>query len=135
MSCTAGSGVEVVAIDTPALGDRSYLAHDGDVALVVDPQRDIDRVLALAAARGVRITHVFETHLHNDYVTGGLALARVVGAAYHVSAADTVAFDRVPVRDGDVIEVSPVMSVQALATPGHTFTHVSYVLHAGRHAH
>src|SRR5690349_21434951 len=72
----------------------------------------------------------FETHLHNDYVTGGLALARVVGAAYHVSAADTVAFDRVPVRDGNVIEVSPVMSVQALATPGHTFTHVSYVLHA-----
>ena len=75
MSTTAGSGVEVVAIDTPALGDRSYLAHDGEVALVVDPQRDIDRVLALAAARGVRITHVFETHLHNDYVTGGLALA------------------------------------------------------------
>ena len=76
MSTTAGSGVEVVAIDTPALGDRSYLAHDGEVALVADPQRDIDRVLALAAARGVRITHVFETHLHNDYVTGGLALAR-----------------------------------------------------------
>ena len=52
MSTTAGSGVEVVALDTPALGDRSYLAHDGEVALVIDPQRDIDRVLALAAARG-----------------------------------------------------------------------------------
>ena len=52
MSTTAGSGVEVVAIDTSALGDRSYLAHDGDVALVVDPQRDIDRMLDLAAARG-----------------------------------------------------------------------------------
>ena len=97
MSTTAGSGVEVAAIDTPALGDRSYLAHDGEVAVVVDPQRDIDRVLALAAARGVRITHVFETHLHNDYVTGGLALARATGAAYHVNAADPVAFDRVPV--------------------------------------
>src|SRR5271169_3551408 len=85
MSTTAGSGVEVVAIDTPALGDRSYLAHDREVALVIDPQRDIDRVLALAAARGVRITHVFETHRHNDYVTGGLALARATGAAYHVN--------------------------------------------------
>ena len=63
MSTTAGSGVEVTAIDTPALGDRSYLAHDGEVALVVDPQRDVDRVLALAASRGVRIRHVFETHL------------------------------------------------------------------------
>jgi hydroxyacylglutathione hydrolase len=135
MSMTAGSGVEIVAIDTPALGDRSYLAHDGSVALVVDPQRDIDRVLALAAARGVRVTHVFETHLHNDYVTGGLALARATGAAYHVSAADRVAFDRVPVRDGDVIEVSPVMSIRVLATPGHTFTHVSYALRAAGHAH
>ena len=118
MSATAGSGVEVVAIDTPALGDRSYLAHDGDVALVVDPQRDIDRVLDLAAARGVRITHVFETHLHNDYVTGGLALARATGAAYHVNAADRVTFDRAAVGDGDVIEVSAVMRVRVLASPG-----------------
>jgi hydroxyacylglutathione hydrolase len=135
MSTTAGSGVVVAAIDTPALGDRSYLAHDGDVAVVVDPQRDIDRVLDLAAARGVRITHVFETHLHNDYVTGGLALAQATGAAYHVNAADPVAFDRVPVKDGDVIEVSAVLRVRVLATPGHTFTHLSYVLEAGGHAH
>src|SRR5512142_1229841 len=130
MSTTAGSGVEVVAIDTPALGDRSYLAHDGSVALVVDPQRDIDRVLALAAARGVRITHVFETHLHNDYVTGGLALARATGAAYHVSAADPVTFDRVAVSDGDMIEVSALLRVRVLASPGHTFTHLAYVLEA-----
>jgi glyoxylase-like metal-dependent hydrolase (beta-lactamase superfamily II)/rhodanese-related sulfurtransferase len=135
MSTTAGSGVEVVAIDTPALGDRSYLAHGGDVAVVVDPQRDIDRVLDLAAARGVRITHVLETHLHNDYVTGGLALAQATGAAYHLNAADPVAFDRVPVRDGDVIEVSPVLRIRVLATPGHTFTHLSYVLEAWGHAH
>jgi hydroxyacylglutathione hydrolase len=135
MSMTAGSHVEVVAIDTPALGDRSYLAHDGEVAVVIDPQRDIDRVLALAAARGVRVTHVFETHLHNDYVTGGLALARETGAAYHVNAADEVGFDRVPVSDGGVIEVSPAMQTRVLATPGHTFTHLSYVLQADGRAH
>jgi len=135
MSTTAGSGVEVAAIDTPALGDRSYLAHDGEAAVIVDPQRDIDRVLALAAARGVRITHVFETHLHNDYVTGGLALALATGAAYHVNAADPVAFDRAPAVDGDVIAVSPVMRVRVLATPGHTFTHLSYVLEAAGHPH
>jgi len=135
MTTAAGSGVEVVAIDTPALGDRSYLTHDGDLAVVVDPQRDIDRVLDLAAARGVRVSHVFETHLHNDYVTGGLALARATGAAYHVNAADRVAFGRVPVTDGDVIEVSPVLRVRVLATPGHTFTHLSYVLEVGGRAH
>ena len=70
----------VLVIDTPTLGDRSYLVHDGEVALVVDPQRDIDRVLALLDEHGVRLTHVFETHIHNDYVTGGLALAQRTGA-------------------------------------------------------
>ena len=53
--------VTIVPIDTPTLGDRSYLAHDGEVALVVDPQRDIDRVLALAQQAGVRVTHVCTT--------------------------------------------------------------------------
>ena len=123
--------IEILRVDTPSLGDRSYLATDGTVALVVDPQRDIDRVLALADERGLRITHVFETHLHNDYLTGGLALARKTGAAYHVSAADQVAFDRVPVSDGDVLEVTPTARVQVLATPGHTFTHLAYVLAGG----
>ena len=55
--------IEVVVIDTPSLGDRSYLVTDGAAALVVDPQRDIDRILVAAADRGVAVTHVFETHL------------------------------------------------------------------------
>ncbi len=118
----------ITAMDTPTLGDRTYLVHDGRVGFVVDPQRDIDRVLELADAAGVRITHVFETHIHNDYVTGGLALARHTGAAYHVNAADQVSFERVGVRDGDVVAVGDRLAVRVLATPGHTFTHLSYVL-------
>ena len=110
------------------MGDRSYLVHDGRVAFVIDPQRDIDRVLDLARTAGVRITHIFETHIHNDYVTGGLALARETGAAYHVNADDPVAYQRTGVRDGDVIDVSPALRVRVLATPGHTYTHLSYVL-------
>jgi glyoxylase-like metal-dependent hydrolase (beta-lactamase superfamily II)/rhodanese-related sulfurtransferase len=122
------TGITVLPLDTEGLGDRSYLAHDGTVALVVDPQRDVDRVLDLAAGAGVRITHVFETHMHNDYVTGGLALAEVTGAAYVVNADDPVAFARMPVRDGDVVEVGPTMRVRALHTPGHTHTHLSFAL-------
>lgn len=122
--------LEIVPIDTPTLGDRSYLVHDGRVAFVVDPQRDIDRMLDLAQRHGVRIRHVFETHVHNDYVTGGRALAKATAAAYHLNAADAVSFDRVPVSDGDVVEVSPAMSVTVLATPGHTYTHLSYALTA-----
>jgi glyoxylase-like metal-dependent hydrolase (beta-lactamase superfamily II)/rhodanese-related sulfurtransferase len=123
--------LEIVPIDTPTLGDRSYLVHDGTVALVIDPQRDIDRVLDLADQAGVRITHVFETHIHNDYVTGGYALAAATGAAYHVNAADPVSYDRVAITDGDVIEVGPRLRMRVVATPGHTFTHLSYALEVG----
>lgn len=118
----------IIPIETSTLGDRSYLAHDGRVALVVDPQRDVDRVLDLAAREGVRITDVFETHLHNDYVSGGLALARQAGATYHVSGQDTVTFDRHPLADGDVVPVGEALRVRVRATPGHTFNHLSYVL-------
>jgi LmbE family N-acetylglucosaminyl deacetylase len=88
--------LEIIPIDTPSLGDRSYLAHDGEVALVVDPQRDLDRVLALAEQHGVRITHVFETHIHNDHVSGGLALAKATDAADHVNADDPGQLGDVP---------------------------------------
>src|SRR6266498_202914 len=118
----------IVAIDTPSLGDRSYLVHDGSVAFVVDPQRDIDRVLDLAGPAGAEVTHVFETHIHNDYVTGGHALAAATGAGYHVNTADPVGFDRHGVADGDLIDIGAHMRVRVLATPGHTFTHLAYVL-------
>jgi hydroxyacylglutathione hydrolase len=122
--------IEIVAIETPELGDRGYLATDGAVALVVDAQRDFDRVQSIAAERGVPITHVFETHIHNDYVTGGLALARAAGAQYHVNAADPVSFDRTPVADGDLVKVGD-MRIRVIGTPGHTFTHLSYALDDG----
>jgi glyoxylase-like metal-dependent hydrolase (beta-lactamase superfamily II)/rhodanese-related sulfurtransferase len=118
----------VIPLETPTLGDRSYLVHDGQVAFVVDPQRDIDRVLDLLEDSGVRLTHVLETHIHNDYVTGGYALARRTGAAYLVNAADEVSFDRTPVQDGDTVPVGDRMELTAVATPGHTFTHLSYAL-------
>ncbi|MCM0676581.1 MBL fold metallo-hydrolase [Micromonospora phytophila] len=122
--------VQVSVITTSSLGDRSYLADDGEVAVVVDPQRDIDRIMALAGRRGVRITHVVETHLHNDYVSGGRQLAQLTGAHYLLAGADQVAFDRVAVADGDVAPVSDRMRLRAVGTPGHTFHHLSYVLDA-----
>ncbi|MGY1704780.1 rhodanese-like domain-containing protein [Geodermatophilus sp. SYSU D00697] len=123
--------ITVLPLDTPGLGDRTYLAHDGEVALVVDPQRDHDRVLGLARAAGVRITHVFESHIHNDYVTGGYELAREVGAQYLLNADDPVAFHRVGIRDGDAVAVGDRMRVRVLLTPGHTHTHLSFALSEG----
>jgi hydroxyacylglutathione hydrolase len=118
---------EVVTIETAGLGDRSYLIHDGITAVVVDPQRDIDRVLHAAQSSQVRITLVLETHIHNDYVTGGLALAEAVGAGYVVAAEDTVGFQRLAARDGDEFSFG-TLALTAVSTPGHTPGHLSYVL-------
>jgi hydroxyacylglutathione hydrolase len=119
--------IEVITIETPSLGDRSYIAHDGSKAVVIDPQRDIDRVLDLLHDRGLDVTHVVETHVHNDYVTGGHALATMLDAAYCLNADDAVQFERMGLSDGDVL-TSGLMQVRALLTPGHTPTHLSYVL-------
>jgi hydroxyacylglutathione hydrolase len=119
--------IDVHVIDTPALGDRSYVATDGRVAVVVDPQRDIERVLALVARLGVRITHVLETHVHNDYLSGGLALARRTGAEYVLSRAEDVIFEHLGVDDGDELTVG-AMRLAVVATPGHTAHHLAYVV-------
>lgn len=119
--------MDVVVVETTPLGDRSYLVHDGTVALVIDPQRDTDRVESAARAAGVAITHVAETHLHNDYLTGGLILARDHDARYLVNAADKVAFQHEPIVPGQAFAVGR-LSVKPVATPGHTHTHLAYIV-------
>ena len=111
--------LKIINLDTPTLGDRSYIAHDGKTALVVDPQRDIDRVEEILDSEDVKIGTVVETHMHNDYVSGGLVLARKYGTQYVTSADDDVKFDRIGVVDQEVINVGD-FAIKAVHTPGHT---------------
>ncbi|MGY6500976.1 MAG: MBL fold metallo-hydrolase [Acidimicrobiales bacterium] len=122
--------MHVITIETPSLGDRSYVVHDGTSALVVDPQRDIDRVTDAVDAAGVTITHIAETHVHNDYVSGGLTLARVTGATYVHAADEPLRFDHTAVADGDTFTVGR-LRVEVVHTPGHTPHHLSYVVRDG----
>lgn len=119
--------MEIVTIETPALGDRSYVLVAGAIAAAIDPQRDIDRIEFLLTQRGLQLTHVFETHVHNDYVTGGLELARRAGAAYVVAHDDHVAYEHTGTHDGDEFTVGS-LTVRAVHTPGHTPAHLSYVV-------
>jgi hydroxyacylglutathione hydrolase len=119
--------MQIEVLSTAELGDRSYLVHDGSVALFVDPQRDIDRVERLLADVGATLDLVVETHIHNDYVTGGYQLAQRARARYAVNAADPVTFDRVSVQGGDTLDVG-TLRVRVVATPGHTDTHLAYVV-------
>ncbi|MFT4286181.1 rhodanese-like domain-containing protein [Nocardioides sp.] len=116
--------MDVTVVETPDLGNRCYVVDDGSVGIVIDPQRDLDR-LDLSGLTSVGL--VLETHIHNDYVTGGLELARRTGAEYGVNAADPVAFDRLPLTDGQVLSVG-TLRVTVIATPGHTDTHLAYLV-------
>jgi hydroxyacylglutathione hydrolase len=111
------------------LGHQSYLISDpaSGQAAVVDPRRDSDIYVEAAAAQGVRITHILETHIHNDYVTGARELAARTGAQIVTSAAGNVAYADSPVRDNDRVQVG-TLTFTVLATPGHTPEHVSYAL-------
>ena len=95
---------------------------------VVDPHaRDVDAYIALATAKGLRISHVFDTHVHADHPSGGLALAARTGARYCLHAAADVAFAFEPVVDEQVIELGNTV-IRVLHTPGHTPESISLVV-------
>ena len=118
---------EIVIIDTPDLGDRSYVVGFARTAVVVDPQRDIDRIHAVLAEHDWTVTHVVETHVHNDYVSGGLVLAEELGATYVVPVGHDYQFTAAEMGDGDTF-TSGDMAWRVLHTPGHTPHHVSYAV-------
>lgn len=116
----------VETISTPSLGNRGYLVHDGKYAAAIDVQRDYGRWQHLAEEKGVIITHVLETHVHNDYVTGGYRLAQRLKAEYGVPTGSEVAFSARYLADKDIISVGK-MKIEALHTPGHTEHHLSFL--------
>jgi glyoxylase-like metal-dependent hydrolase (beta-lactamase superfamily II)/rhodanese-related sulfurtransferase len=121
--------IDVFVDKIAGLGNRSYLAIDGTYGIVIDPPRDVDRSIALAGRQGVEIRLVLDTHVHNDYVSGGLELARVTGARYGLAAAEAIDFAafRTGVHDRDILQVGS-MRITAIHTPGHTDHHFAYVL-------
>lgn len=111
-------------------GCAAYLFGCASLAkcAVVDAQaRDIDAYLEFAAAKGMRVTHVIDTHVHADHVSGGRQLAERAGAIYalHESAEVNFAFE--PLRDGQVIELGNT-SVEVLHTPGHSEDSISLLV-------
>lgn len=119
--------MDVKVMTTPGLGDKSYvLAHAG-VAIVVDPQRDIDRFTSVLGELGVTPRYVLETHLHNDYVSGGRHLAGETGAELVLPAGAGTKFAYVPAFHKEDLDAGP-FQIRPLHTPGHTPEHVSYLV-------
>jgi glyoxylase-like metal-dependent hydrolase (beta-lactamase superfamily II)/rhodanese-related sulfurtransferase len=120
--------MELELFVTPGLGDNSYLLRSGDEAVIVDPQRDAWRFLATAERLGVRVRAVLETHVHNDYVSGAHEVRAATGAELVLPGRGGYEFPHRPVDDGAELTLGDLRLV-ALATPGHTPEHLSWLVH------
>src|SRR6266536_3420510 len=122
--------MDLDVVVTAGLGDNSYLLISGRVALAVDPQRDAWRLHQAADQRGATIRAVLETHVHNDYVSGAHEIRAATGAQIIAPAKGRYEFAHRPVDDGDELLLGDLRLV-AMATPGHTFEHLAYLVYEG----
>jgi hydroxyacylglutathione hydrolase len=118
----------IEAIRTASLGDTSYvLAHNG-TGIVVDPQRDLRRFRDAVERLEVTVTHVIDTHVHNDYLSGAPALAKVLGADLVMPAGSGTAYPFVPAFHLEDLKGGGGVTIRPIHTPGHTPEHMSYLV-------
>lgn len=115
-------------VDT-GLGNSAYLigSHETKKGILIDPLRDVDRYLHAASELGLTLTHVLDTHLHADFVSGNREIATQTGAVIGASAEAQVGFDHKPLTEDTVIDLG-AFQIRVMTTPGHTPEHVSYLL-------
>lgn len=115
-------------VDT-GLGNSAYLigSHATKKGILIDPLRDVDRYLHAASELGLTLTHVLDTHLHADFVSGNREIATQTGAVIGASTEAKVGFDHKPLTEDTVIDLG-AFQIRVMTTPGHTPEHVSYLL-------
>lgn len=120
--------MKVIPFVHEGLGNSSYLVGFGSgEAALFDPDRTAARYVAAAAANGWQIAHVFETHLHADFVSGLRELAETIGATPWAAAAGNLQFAHQPLAPGQAVQIGGV-EVRAIASPGHTPEHLAFTL-------
>lgn len=109
------------------LAHSSYLLGGTQKCAIVDPRRDVDIYIDAAQEMGMEITHILETHLHADFVSGHRDLRGKTGSAIYAPKAAGCAFDHMPVGEGDSFEIEE-LTIKVTETPGHTPEHISYIV-------
>ena len=109
------------------LSHASYMLASEGEGVVVDPQRDVEIYLKAADEQGIQIRHIFETHLHADFVSGHKELAERTGAKIYIGPHGGARFTRVEVGDGFQLQVGKIR-IDVLSTPGHTLESISLVV-------
>lgn len=108
------------------IAHSSYLLVGKNSCAVIDPQRDIDQYINFAREMGVVITHILQTHLHADFVSGHMDLARETGAKIYMPKSAGCKFDHIPLVENDIIRIENI-ELRVIETPGHTPEHICYV--------
>lgn len=112
---------------TPKIAHSSYLLAGKETCAIIDPRRDVEVYIQTALEKGLRITHIIETHLHADFISGNRELADRTGATIYAPAAAQCEFDHVPLSEGDTVEIEHIR-MDVLETPGHSPEHASYLV-------
>ncbi|HIH26530.1 MAG TPA: MBL fold metallo-hydrolase [Methanoregulaceae archaeon] len=110
----------------PGLAHSSYIVAGNRTCAVIDPERDAGRYVNAAREMGVRITHILETHLHADFISGHLDLADATGAGISVSRSANCAFSHTPLSEGDEVLLEDIR-FSVIETAGHTPEHICFV--------
>jgi glyoxylase-like metal-dependent hydrolase (beta-lactamase superfamily II)/rhodanese-related sulfurtransferase len=119
---------QLIPLVDEGLGNSAYLLDLGDGrAVAVDPSLDLRAVTAAAARRRLRIAYAVETHLHADFLSGARQFAHDHGTRIVASRGGQRTFDHRPLDDGDEVDLGG-LTLRALATPGHTPEHLSFLL-------
>ncbi|HQC12414.1 MAG TPA: MBL fold metallo-hydrolase, partial [Methanoregulaceae archaeon] len=110
----------------PGIAHSSYIVAGNRGCAVIDPERDIGRYLDAAQQMGLSITHILETHLHADFVSGHLDLAESTGAEIYAPKSGNCAFPHVALSEGDGIQLEHIR-FSVIETAGHTPEHICYI--------
>jgi len=111
------------------LGNSAYLigSRDTKKGVLIDPLRDVDQYLQAASERGLTLTHVLDTHLHADFVSGNRELAHQTGAMIGASAEAKVGFEHQPLTEESILDLG-AFQIHVVTTPGHTPEHISFLI-------
>ncbi len=109
------------------IAHSSYLLGANKVCAIVDPSRDIDMYLEAAEEMGMKITHILETHLHADFISGHMELAEATGAKIYAPLSGSCAFEHEALKEGDTFQIED-MKIDVIDTPGHTPEGMCYIV-------
>ena len=117
----------VEQIYTSCLSQGSYYIESGNEVAIIDPLREIDSYIEKANKSGSKIKYIFETHLHADFISGHITLAKKTGADIVYGPDVKTSFNKISAKDGQKFKVGN-LTIVALHTPGHTFESITYLL-------